>query len=63
MLGSRDRQGQHITDGLVETWIGAFTEGDGLVLVLQEVLHMTHLMVNGDEVIHGYHGALFDPGN
>ena len=61
VFGRSHRQGQHIANGLVETRVGPVAERDGLVLVLQEVLHMAHLVVHGDEVIHGHHGALFDP--
>lgn len=57
------RQGQHVTNGLVEARVGSIAEGHGLVFVLQEVLDMAHLMVYGDQVIHGHNGALFDPGD
>ncbi len=54
-------QGQYVTDGLVESRVGAVTERDGLILILQEVLNVAHLMVHGDEVVHGHHRALLDP--
>lgn len=57
------RQGQNITDGLVESRVGAVTEGDGLIFILQEVLNVSHLVVYGDEVVHGHHRALLDPRN
>ncbi len=54
-------QGQYVTDGLVESRVGAVAERDVLILILQEVLNVAHLMVHGDEVIHGHHRALLDP--
>lgn len=62
MFGRGHREGHDVTDGLVEAGVGAVAEGDGLVLVLQEVLHMAHLVVHCDEVIHVHHCALLDPG-
>lgn len=63
MFGCGHREGQYITDGLVETRVGSVTEGHGLVFVLQKILHMAHLMVDRDEVVHGHNRALFDPGD
>lgn len=62
VLGRGHRQGQHVADGLVEAGVGAVAEGHGLVFVLQEVLHVAHLVVDRDQVVHGHHRALFDPG-
>ena len=61
VLGRGHRQGQHVADGLVEARVGAVSEGHRLVLVLQEVLDVAHLVVHGDQVVHGYHRALLDP--
>lgn len=63
MFGSGHRQSKNITNGLVESRVGTVTKGYGLLFVLQEILHMTHLMVNRDQVVHRHHGALFDPGH
>lgn len=63
MFGCGHRQGQYITNGLVEARVGSVTEGHGLVFVLQKILHVAHLMVDCDQVIHGHNRALFDPGD
>lgn len=63
MFGSGHRESKNITNGLVESGVGAITKGHGLIFVLQEILHMTHLVVNCDQVVHRHHGALFDPGH
>lgn len=55
------RQSEYVTDGLVEAWVGSITEGHRLLFVLQEVLDVSHLVVDCDQVVHGHHGALFDP--
>lgn len=47
----------------MEPRIGPVTERHGLLFVLQEVLDVAHLMVHGDQVVHGDHCALFDPGD
>lgn len=63
MFGRGDGQRENVSDGFVEAWVGAGAERNGLVFVLQEVLHMAHLMVHSDQVIHSHNGALFYPGN
>ena len=40
------------------TWVGPAPVDDGLVFVLQEVLHVTHLVVSRGEVLHRHLRAL-----
>lgn len=61
MFGCGHRQGQDITNGFMEARVGSVTEGHGLVFVLQKILHVAHLMVYCDQVVHGHNCALFDP--
>lgn len=61
MFGRGYGQGEHVPDGLVEARVCPVTEGHRLVFVLQEVLHVAHLMVHCDQVVHGHYSALFDP--
>lgn len=42
------------------TWVGAFPEHGGKVFVQQEVLHVAHLVVHRDKVVHGHVCALLD---
>ena len=63
VLWGGDGEGQHVPDGLVEARVGAPSEADGLVLVLQVVLDVAHLVVHGEKLLHGYCGTLFDPGH
>lgn len=63
MFGRGHRQGQYITNGFVEARVSSITKGHGLVFVLQKILHMAHLMVDCDQVVHGHNRALFDPGD
>lgn len=63
MFGRGHRQGQYITNGLVEARVGSITKRHRLVFVLQKILHMAHLMVDCDQVVHGHNRALFDPGD
>lgn len=59
---SGDRERQHIPDGLMETRVGTLAQGDGLVLVLQVVLNVTHLVVHCGQLLHRDPSALLDPG-
>jgi len=61
VAGGGDRQGQDITNGLMEAGVGPAAEGDGLVLVLQVVLHVAHLVVHREQLLHGHRCALLDP--
>lgn len=63
MFGCGHREGQDIADGLVEARVGSITEGHRLVFILQKILHVAHLMVDCDQVVHGHNSALFDPGD
>lgn len=44
------------------TWVSSFPEGHRLVAVLYEVLNVTHLVVNGDQVLHCHISTHFNPG-
>lgn len=57
-----DREGQHVPDGLMEARVGTLAQGNGLLLVLQVVLHMAHLMVHRGQLVHSDPCALLDPG-
>jgi hypothetical protein len=46
---------------LSTTWIGALLVDQRLVSVLQEVLHVPHLVVDSEQLVHVGPGALFDP--
>lgn len=61
VAGGGDRQGHDIADGLMEARVGPAAEGDGLVLVLQVVLDVTHLVVHREQLLHGHRRALLDP--
>lgn len=61
MFGSGDRECQYVPYGLMETGVGAAPEADRLVLVLEVILNMTHLMVDGEQLVHGHRGALLNP--
>lgn len=61
MFGCRDGERQHVPDGLVEAGVGPASEAHGQVLVLQVVLHVAHLVVDGEQLLHGHCGTLLDP--
>jgi len=61
MLGCGDGERQNIADSLVETGVGSAAEAHRLVLVLQVILDVAHLVVNGKELLHRYCSALLDP--
>lgn len=62
VLGCGHWQCQNIPNGLVESRVGAVTERDGLILILEEILHMTHFVMHCNQVIHVHHCALLNPG-
>lgn len=61
VFGCGHRQRQHISDGLVESRVGAVTERDGLIFILQEILHMAHFVVHRNQIVHVHHCALLNP--
>lgn len=60
MLRRRHRQRQHIAHSLVEPRIGTLAVYIRLVLVLQIVLDVAELMMNGKQLVHRDARALFD---
>jgi len=44
------------------TWVGATAEEVWLVVVFEVVLHVTHLVVDGVELVARHYGALLDAG-
>lgn len=62
MCRSGDGERQDIPDGLVEARVGPLAQGDGLLLVLQIVLHVAHLVVHRGQLVHSDPRALLDPG-
>jgi hypothetical protein len=43
------------------TWVGSFLVDQRLIFVLDEVLHVSHLVVSREQVVHIGPSALFDP--
>lgn len=43
------------------TWIGALLVDERLALVLHEVLHVAHLVVDSEQLVHVGACALLDP--
>lgn len=62
MCWGRDREGEHIPDGLVEARVGTSTQRDVQVLVLEIVLHVAHLVVYCGQLVHRDPRALLNPG-
>ena len=61
MLGRRYGEREDVAHGFVEARVSTAPVDDRLVLVLEVVFDVTHLVVDGNEVVHGDVGALFDP--
>lgn len=40
--------------GLMFTWVGAISVDQRLFLVLQKILNVSHLMMDGDQILHVY---------
>lgn len=38
--------------GLMFTWVGAISVDQRLFLVLQKILNVSHLMMDGDQILH-----------
>ena len=50
------------TFSIIPTLVGTIPELDGLVLVLHEVLDVSHLVVSRDQPLRVHLGTLLDPG-
>lgn len=61
MFGCCSREGHNLSDGLVETLVGAIPQQVGQITVSHLVLVVAHFMVHSEEIIHVDLGAHFDP--
>lgn len=62
MCRGRDRECEHISNGLVEARVSTSTQRHRQVFVLEVVLHMAHLVVYCGQLVHCDPRALLNPG-
>lgn len=61
MFGRCSREGHNFSDGLVEALVGSVSQEVGEITVSHLVLVVPHLVVRGEEVVHGDLRAHLDP--